>query len=94
MIQRPSICRSLGFPRVAFLHAPSLTDDALYAATGVRIAFTQRTGGVSEPPFDSFNLGGHVGDDPACVSRNRDILLEGIGAPDAVRDSAESGARR
>lgn len=74
------------FPRLSegrFSSYAALTDDALYEKTGVRIAFTQRTGGVSEPPFDSFNLGGHVGDDPACVSRNRDILLEGIGAPDA-----------
>lgn len=35
---------------------------------------TTRNGGVSKPPFDSFNLGDHVGDDPAAVAQNREIL--------------------
>jgi YfiH family protein len=38
---------------------------------GVRAAFTLRTGGVSAPPFDSLNLGAHVGDDPEAVGENR-----------------------
>jgi polyphenol oxidase len=38
--------------------------------------FTTRQGGGSEPPFDSLNLGGAVGDDPARVSGNW-RLLEG-----------------
>jgi YfiH family protein len=32
--------------------------------------FTTRQGGGSEPPFDSLNLGGAVGDDPARVAGN------------------------
>ena len=32
---------------------------------GVRAAFTTRAGGASLAPWDSFNLGVHVGDDPA-----------------------------
>jgi YfiH family protein len=44
---------------------------------------TTRAGGVSAPPFDSFNLGDHVGDDPAAVSANRRRLAKAIGA-DAV----------
>ena len=40
---------------------------------------TTREGGVSNPPFDSFNLGDHVGDDPAAVAANRKRLAEGIG---------------
>ncbi len=32
---------------------------------------TSRIGGVSGPPWDSFNLGDHVGDDPAHVAANR-----------------------
>ncbi len=32
--------------------------------------FTTRGGGVSEPPFDSLDLGGAVGDDPARVAEN------------------------
>jgi YfiH family protein len=37
----------------------------------VRMAFTDRHGGVSAPPFHSRNLGGLVGDDPAAVATNR-----------------------
>lgn len=33
-----------------------------------------RSGGVSKAPFDSFNLGDHVGDEPAAVAQNREIL--------------------
>lgn len=40
---------------------------------------TTREGGVSKPPYDSFNLGDHVGDDPAAVAANRKRLAEGIG---------------
>lgn len=35
---------------------------------------TTREGGVSRQPFDTFNLGDHVGDDPVAVARNREIL--------------------
>jgi YfiH family protein len=38
---------------------------------GVRAAFTTRLGGVSRAPWDSFNLGAHVGDDPSHVASNR-----------------------
>lgn len=33
--------------------------------------FTDRSGGVSWPPYDTLNLGGHVGDEPAAVAENR-----------------------
>jgi YfiH family protein len=33
--------------------------------------FTDRRGGVSEPPYAEFNLGYHVGDDPEAVAENR-----------------------
>ena len=33
-----------------FASIPAYSDEALYAVTGVRIAFTTREGGVSEPP--------------------------------------------
>lgn len=51
--------------------------------TGVRVrrVVTTRAGGVSAPPYDSFNLGDHVGDDPAAVEANRRRLAEGIGLP-------------
>jgi YfiH family protein len=35
---------------------------------------TTRTGGVSRGPFASFNLGTRVGDDPAAVEHNHEIL--------------------
>lgn len=57
-----------------------LTDDALSAAIGVRIAFTGREGGVSEGAYASLNLGAHVGDDPERVSANRRALMEALGA--------------
>ncbi|MEV0706579.1 peptidoglycan editing factor PgeF [Nocardia aurea] len=51
----------------------------------VRRVTTTRTGGFSEPPYDSFNLGDHVGDDPVAVRRNRERLAEGIGlTPDRL----------
>lgn len=37
---------------------------------------TTRSGGVSRAPFDSLNLGDHVGDDPAAVAENRRRLRE------------------
>lgn len=40
---------------------------------------TTRSGGVSAPPFDSFNLGDHVGDDPAAVAANRARLAAALG---------------
>ncbi len=33
--------------------------------------FTNRRGGVSEPPYAELNLGLHVGDDPVAVAENR-----------------------
>lgn len=46
---------------------------------GAHGLFTSRIGGVSAAPFDSFNLGDHVGDDPLAVSRNRQALLQRLG---------------
>jgi YfiH family protein len=40
---------------------------------------TTRAGGASRPPFDTFNLGDHVGDDPAAVVANRERLAKAIG---------------
>lgn len=42
---------------------------------------TVRTGGVSQAPFDSFNLGDHVGDDATAVQRNREMLVANFGLP-------------
>lgn len=45
----------------------------------IRRVTTTRAGGVSKPPFDTFNLGDHVGDDPEAVAANRSRLTEAIG---------------
>ncbi|MBB1270497.1 peptidoglycan editing factor PgeF [Shewanella sp. SR44-3] len=44
----------------------------------VSIAMTNRHGGVSHPPFDSLNLGTHVGDVVADVLANRQILQSSL----------------
>ncbi|OBK50457.1 peptidoglycan editing factor PgeF [Mycobacterium sp. 1081908.1] len=45
----------------------------------IRRVTTTRAGGVSAPPFDTFNLGDHVGDDPKAVAANRSRLAAAIG---------------
>ncbi|MFC3241143.1 peptidoglycan editing factor PgeF [Gordonia humi] len=51
----------------------------------VRRAVTTRAGGVSQSPYDSFNLGDHVGDDPTAVAENRSRLARDLGVgPDRV----------
>lgn len=51
----------------------------------VEWAFTDREGGASAAPFASLNLGGHVGDDLAAVTRNRRALAQALGrAPERV----------
>lgn len=44
------------------------------APANVRAMQTLRTGGCSEKPWDSFNLGDHVGDDEGHVAANRAAL--------------------
>jgi YfiH family protein len=44
-----------------------------------RAAFSTRLGGVSEPPFDSLNLGILTADDPEAVSENRRRLADALG---------------
>lgn len=45
----------------------------------IRRVITTREGGSSRPPFDSFNLGGRVGDDPMALAANQRKLADGIG---------------
>ena len=45
----------------------------------VRRVTTTRAGGVSKPPYATFNLGDHVGDDPAAVAANRRRLATAVG---------------
>lgn len=47
----------------------------------VHAAFTLRTGGVSAAPFDSLNVGTHVGDAPHSVEENRRRLRQELRLP-------------
>lgn len=47
----------------------------------VRFAVTDRSGGVSQPPYQALNLGGHVGDDAATVRENRRLLAAKVRLP-------------
>lgn len=49
------------------------------APSCVRALCTTRAGGIAAPPFDGFNLGNHVGDDPASVAHHRAQLAQKLG---------------
>lgn len=51
------------------------------APVNVRGFTTTRQGGVSLAPFDSFNLGDHVGDEKSAVKTNRTLLRQDFGLP-------------
>ncbi len=51
------------------------------ADAGLTAGFTGRSGGVSAAPYDSFNLGLHVGDEDAAVAENRRRLAQALGWP-------------
>lgn len=44
------------------------------APSSVRAFTSCRSGGFSQPPYDSFNLAQHVGDDQNVVNKNRQLL--------------------
>lgn len=54
--------------------APNLLIPDWPAPAGVKACVTTRAGGVSQTPYDTFNLGDHVGDLPAAVAENRQRL--------------------
>ncbi len=43
-----------------------------------RVAFSTRAGGVSRGPYATLNLGLSVGDEPAAVMRNRELLCDAL----------------
>lgn len=53
------------------------------ALAKVKAFVTTRSGGVSVSPFDSLNLGEHVGDDPQAVAKNRQRLVSLLGCKPA-----------
>ncbi|WP_246569573.1 peptidoglycan editing factor PgeF [Lentibacillus saliphilus] len=50
-------------------------------APSLRAGFTTRYGGYGEAPYDTFNLGFHVGDDRSTVIKNRSLLADKIMMP-------------
>ncbi len=52
---------------------------SLCTIIGLHHAITTRHGGCSQMPFESLNLGYHVGDDALCVSHNRKALANLLG---------------
>ncbi len=51
------------------------------APPGIRALTTLRRGGYSQQPFDGLNLADHVGDDPAAVMCNRQLLNRSLKLP-------------
>lgn len=51
------------------------------APANIRSLSTTRIGGFSLAPYDQFNLGDHVGDDPFSVSKNRQQLINSTNLP-------------
>lgn len=49
------------------------------SGAGLVCGFTSRAGGVSLPPYESLNLGGHVGDSARSVEHNRAALAGAVG---------------
>jgi YfiH family protein len=69
-----------GVSEAARLHADWPAPPGVVAFTTLR-----RGAGVSQPPFDSFNLGARCGDDVAAVMHNREQLIAGFALPSAPR---------
>jgi YfiH family protein len=51
------------------------------APSAVRAAFSLRSGGISTAPWDTLNLGVHVGDEAAAVAENRRRLAHALALP-------------
>ena len=49
--------------------------------SGIDHFVSTRIGGLSPPPYESLNLGFHVGDTPETVLKNRERLAANIGIP-------------
>lgn len=68
-------------PNRSELPAPDWLHPDWPAPPAVRAVSTTRMGGASRAPFDSLNLGDHVGDDPDAVAENRARLRNLAGMP-------------
>lgn len=62
------------------------TDEGLYERSRIRVAFSERTGGLSQHPWQSLNLATHVGDEGSDVTANRIRFLSAAGIDPHVGD--------
>jgi polyphenol oxidase len=60
---------------------PQLLPAEWQAPPGVHAVSTLRSGGTSPAPWNSLNLGAHVGDSPGAVEANRRLLRDAAGLP-------------
>ena len=67
------------------------TDEDLYEHSRIRVAFSERTGGVSRSPWQSLNLATHVGDEEPHVAVNRARLLSAVGVEPQAVDLVRAG---
>lgn len=58
---------------------PQLIHSELFRSIGITAFFTERQGGVSQPPFNSLNFGHQLGDNEHSVSENMELLLTHTG---------------
>lgn len=63
------------------MNAPKLLLPGWAAPTGIRAVCTLRGGGVSRAPYQSLNLGAHVGDDAVAVAANRASVHRSLQLP-------------
>ncbi len=53
--------------------------DIVFESERLKLGFTTRFGGASDGEYKGLNLAGHVGDLPANVAKNREILASALG---------------
>jgi YfiH family protein len=67
-----------------------LTYDLFEPFLNVTNVITTRVGGTSAAPYESLNLGLHVGDDPDAVLENRALVAQALGfEPDALTAASQ-----
>lgn len=66
------------------------TDQNLFETAGIRIAFSERGGGMSGAPYATLNLGLHVGDKKEDVWHNRHAFAQAAGLSDEAIDHISS----
>lgn len=71
------------FPKNGIFYYPLDSCNEVTASTQLSSVWAgtfNRTNGVSAPPYDSLNVGFHVGDDVRCVQQNREIVRQAVSA--------------